>query len=269
MSEASSSRLLTSKDNPRFKELRQLADSAQARRRAGLALLDGVHLAQAWLQHRGAAHLCVVDQAAEAHPEVAAILVRCEALRTPCLVLASPLYRALSQVENGVGVLLVVPTPVLSTPDALTSSAVLLDGLQDPGNFGSVLRSAAAAGITQVFCAAGTTAAWSPKVLRAGMGAHFVLDIYENADLAALCANSRVPVLATSSYAAQTIYQCDLTQPVAWLFGHEGQGVSPALMDMATQEVVIPHLGEIESLNVAAAAAVCFFEQVRQRTIEH
>ncbi|EJN00507.1 RNA methyltransferase [Herbaspirillum sp. YR522] len=269
MSEPASSRLLTSKDNPRFKQLRQLADSAQARRRAGLALLDGVHLAQAWLQHRGAAQLCVVDQAAQAHPELAPILARCEALRTPCLVLASALYRALSQVENGVGLLLVVPTPVLPAPALLQGSAVLLDGLQDPGNFGSVLRSAAAAGIGQVFCAAGTTAAWSPKVLRAGMGAHFVLDIHENVDLAALCAASAVPVLATSSHAAQTIYQCDLSQPVAWLFGHEGQGVSAPLMALATQEVVIPHLGQIESLNVAAAAAVCFFEQVRQRTVEY
>ncbi|MGC5075280.1 TrmH family RNA methyltransferase, partial [Escherichia coli] len=87
-------------------------------------------------------------------------------------------------------------------------SAVLLDGLQDPGNLGSILRSAAAAGVKQVFCSAGTAAAWSPKVLRAGMGAHFVLDIFENADLVALCAASRIPLLATSSHAAQTIYDC-------------------------------------------------------------
>ncbi|TWC65712.1 RNA methyltransferase [Herbaspirillum sp. SJZ099] len=258
-------KLITSKDNPLYKELKQLAASSQARRRAGQTLLDGVHLAQAWLQHRGAPQLCVVAESAQRHPEVAPILAECERNRTQCLVLSDNLYGALSQVENGVGLLLLVATPHPEAPQALEQSAVLLDGLQDPGNLGSVLRSAAAAGIGQVFCSAGTAAAWSPKVLRAGMGAHFLLNIYENADLERLCACSKIPVLATSSHAAQTIYQCDLAGAAAWLFGHEGQGVAPQLMEMASQEVAIPHLGQMESLNVAAAAAVCFFEQVRQR----
>lgn len=237
-------KLITSKDNPLFKELKQLASSSQARLRAGQSLLDGVHLAQAWLQHRGAPQLCVVAESAQYHPEVAPILAQCEALQAQCLVLADKLYDAVSTVDNGVGLFLLVATPVASAPKALTESAVLLDGLQDPGNLGSILRSAAAAGVRQVFCSPGTVAAWSPKVLRAGMGAHFVLDIVEDADLVALCAASRIPLLATSSHAAQTIYDCDLSGPVAWLLGHEGQGVSAALQEAATQEVVIPHLGQ-------------------------
>jgi TrmH family RNA methyltransferase len=259
-------KLVTSRDNPLFKELKQLAASAQARRRAGQTLLDGVHLAQAWLQYRGAPHMCVAAEGAQHHPEVEPILDQCERSGAQCVVLSDNLYGAVSQVENGVGLLLLVATPEPAAPQALAESAVLLDGLQDPGNLGSVLRSAAAAGIRQVYCAPGTAAAWSPKVLRAGMGAHFVLDIFENADLASLCAGSRIPVLATSSHAAQTIYECDLSGAVAWLFGHEGQGVAPQLLASASQEVTIPHLGQMESLNVAAAAAVCFFEQVRQRT---
>lgn len=208
----------------------------------------------------------MVAESAQYHPEVAPILAQCEALQAQCLVLADKLYDAVSTVDNGVGLFLLVATPVASAPKALTESAVLLDGLQDPGNLGSILRSAAAAGVRQVFCSPGTVAAWSPKVLRTGMGAHFVLDIVEDADLVALCAASRIPLLATSSHAAQTIYDCDLSGPVAWLLGHEGQGVSAALQEAATQEVVIPHLGQMESLNVAAAAAVCLFEQLRQRT---
>ncbi len=211
--------------------------------------------------------VCVVAESAQYHPEVAAILARCEEGRAQCLVLADKLYDAVSTVENGVGLFFLVATPEPVPPKVLKESAVLLDGLQDPGNLGSILRSAAAAGVKQVFCAPGTAAAWSPKVLRAGMGAHFVLDIFENVDLVSLCAGSRIPLLATSSHAAQTLYECDLSGPVAWLLGHEGQGVSPALQEAATQEVVIPHLGEMESLNVAAAAAVCLFEQVRQRTV--
>ncbi|WP_039788262.1 TrmH family RNA methyltransferase [Herbaspirillum huttiense] len=258
---------ISSRDNPLYKELKQLATSAQARRKAGRSLLDGVHLAQAWLQVAGKPAFCIVAESALHHAEVAPVLAQCEAASSQCICLTDALYQAASQVENGVGLLLVIATPQPSAPTALTTSAVLLDGLQDPGNLGSILRSAAAAGVKQVFCSAGTAGAWSPKVLRAGMGAHFVLDIFENADLVALCAASRIPLLATSSHAAQTIYDCDLSGPVAWLLGHEGQGVSPALQDAATHEVVIPHLGEMESLNVAAAAAVCLFEQLRQRTV--
>lgn len=258
-------KFISSRDNPLYKELKRLAASAQARRRSGRSLLDGVHLAAACLQHAGAPQLCVVAQSAVDHAEVAPILAQCETVGAPCISLPDALYQSLSQVENGVGLLFVIATPQPQAPRALTASAVLLDGLQDPGNFGSILRSAAAAGIRQVWCSGGAVAAWSPKVLRAGMGAHFLLDIIENADLPSLCRNSRIPVLATSSHAQKTIYQSDLTQEVAWLFGHEGQGVGDALLEAASARVAIPHLGRMESLNVAAAAAVCFFEQLRQR----
>jgi TrmH family RNA methyltransferase len=96
------------------------------------------------------------------------------------------------------------------------------------------------------------------------MGAQFVLQIDENADLMALISQASVPVLATSSYADCSLYEADLSKPLAWLFGHEGQGVSEALLAAASQRIVIPHLGDIESLNVAACAAVCLFEQLRQ-----
>ena len=257
---------ISSRDNPFYKELKQLATSAQARRKAGQSLLDGVHLAQAWLQRGIAPVYCIVAESALVHAEVSPLVAQCEQLGAACICLPDALYQAVSQVENGVGLLLVIETPRPLAPQALTASAVLLDNVQDPGNLGSILRSAAAAGITQVFCAPGTAAAWSPKVLRAGMGAHFLLDIVENADLLTRCKASRIPLLATSSYAQKTIYQTDLSGPVAWLFGHEGQGVSAELLAAASQQVVIPHRGAMESLNVAAAAAVCFFEQMRQST---
>jgi TrmH family RNA methyltransferase len=195
---------------------------------------------------------------------VADIVQRCAEVHAHVTALPDALYNAVSQVEHGVGLMFLIdsPAPVMAGP--LGVSAVLLDNLQDPGNVGSILRSAAAAGITQVYCSAGTAFCWSPKVLRAAMGAHFVLDIFENVDLAALVSASKVAVLATSGYAEQTLYEVDLRGPVAWLLGHEGQGVAAELMERATHQVVIPHLGQIESLNVAACAAVCFFEQLRQ-----
>jgi TrmH family RNA methyltransferase len=255
---------ISSRDNAFYKELKQLASSSQARRKAGQSLLDGVHLCQAWLDLKGLPLHCVVSDDAMANPEVAGVVARVEAGRGHVTALPAALFGALSQVEHGVKLLFLIVTPDLAAPAVLDQSAVLLDGVQDPGNVGSILRSAGAAGLKQVFCSPGTAFCWSPKVLRAAMGAHFVLEIFENVDLAALVRAARVPVLATSGYAAEQIWDIDLRGPGAWLLGHEGQGVSPELLALATHRVAIPHAGQVESLNVAACAAVCFFEQSRQ-----
>ncbi|GGY96908.1 TrmH family RNA methyltransferase [Pseudoduganella plicata] len=257
-------KIITSRDNAQYKDLKHLATSSQARRKAGRTLLDGVHLCETWLQLRGHPEQCIVSEGAMQNGEVAAIVARLEGEHAHVLCFPDALYAALSQVEHGVGIMFLVETPQRATPAALSVNAVLLDNVQDPGNVGSILRSAAAAGIGEVYCSPGTAFCWSPKVLRAAMGAHFVLDIFENVDLAPLLADAPIATLATSGYARQRLYDVDLKRPVAWVFGHEGQGVSDELLGLARHQVVIPHLGEVESLNVAACAAVCFFEQVRQ-----
>ncbi len=248
---------ISSRDNPLYKELKQLSSSSQARRKAGQTLLDGVHLCQSYLALRGAPLHCIVSESALANPEVAEIIGQCESARTHCTAMPDALYNPLSQVEHGVGLMFLIATPALDVPGALTASAVLLDNLQDPGNVGSILRSAAAAGIRQVYCSSGTAFCWSPKVLRAAMGAHFVVDIYENVDLAALILDSQIAVLATSGYATLRLYDLDLRQPVAWLMGHEGQGVSASVAARAARRVRIMQPGGEESLNVASAAAIC------------
>lgn len=116
------------------------------------------------------------------------------------------------------------------------------------------------AGILQ----SGNGGSMSPRVLRAGMGAHFLLEVFEDVSLEKLIETAKIPVIATTPYTKKTIYDFDLNRPVAWLLGHEGRGVDERLMVMASDKLVIPHMGAMESLNVAACAAVCFFEQVRQ-----
>ncbi len=259
---------ITSRDNPLYKELKHLATSSQARRKSGRSVLEGIHLCEAYLQYVGMPLLCVIGEGACRHPEAAMLLARCEQGGASCLTLPDALFHALSQVENGVDLLFTIVTPQPVRATKLTNEAVLLDNLQDPGNLGSILRSAAAAGIREVFCSPGTASAWSPKVLRSAMGAHFLLRIFEDVDLLPLVRDAKLSVLATSSHAQRNLYQLDLSQPAAWLFGHEGQGVAAELLALATHQIAIPHLGDIESLNVAASAAVCFFEQVRQRLSE-
>lgn len=247
-----------SRDNALVKDLKRLAQDSGAYRKQGRIWVEGDHLCRAALARGRRPALAVLS--ASFWP-LAPVEYAQAAIKT--IVIDDALMHHISGLPS--------PAPlafVLDWPGALALAAdaptVVLDRVQDAGNVGSILRSAAAAGITQVYCSAGTAFCWSPKVLRAAMGAHFVLDIFENVDLAALVASSNVATLATSGYATQRLYDVDLRQPVAWLFGHEGQGVADDLLSMATHQVVIPHLGQIESLNVAACAAVCFFEQVRQ-----
>lgn len=258
-------RTISSRDNTQYKSLRQLASSAQARKKSAQTVLDGIHLCSAWLQQRGAPVTCVVSESAQTHSEVAAIVDASLALGAPVLLMSDALFAPLSQVENGIDLLFVIDTPKASVDAELNSAAVLLDGVQDPGNLGSILRTAAAAGISQVYCGSSTVLAWSPKVLRAGMGAHFALDIAENIDLHALISAARVPVLATSAHAGVLLYDLDLRTPCAWLFGNEGRGVSDTLLALCTHRLSIPQRSTIESLNVAASAAICLFEQVRQQ----
>ena len=278
-------RSIQSRDNAQYKQLRQWASSAQARRKSGMTLLDGVHLCEAWLQHRGVPALCVVAESALSHPEVAALVAQCEsnansnaksnsntnstAVVAECVLLPDALFTPLGQVEHGVGILFAVKVPDAASighaSPSLQNAALLLDSVQDPGNLGTILRTAAAAGIQQIFCGSGTASVWSPKVLRAGMGAHFVLEIYEDVDLVQLIRQASVPVYATQPDAPKTIYTADLRAPSAWLFGHEGQGVTEQLLALATERLSIPQSAQVESLNVAASVAICLFEQRRQQ----
>ena len=255
---------ITSKDNPQYRKLKQFASNSAAARRERYAILDGVHLCQSYLEHVGHPALCVVSQTSQYHAEVLEIIAECEKGNVQCLLLPDGLFRPLSQVVNGVDIVFLVLKPVYDTLPELVQNAVLLDRIQDPGNVGSILRSAAASGIRQVYCSVGTASVWTSRVLRAGMGAHFLLEVFENVSLETLIETSKIPVVATTPYARSTIYDIDLRSSVAWLLGHEGGGISESLMERASDRVVIPHAGLMESLNVAACAAVCFFEQMRQ-----
>jgi TrmH family RNA methyltransferase len=226
-------------------------------------LLEGFHLASAYLDVAGQPETCVVTEGALRHDEAQAIVARIDAERV--VVLPDALFGQLSNVVHGVGMLLVVRKLAVALPDRVEEIAVVLDGVQDAGNVGSILRSAAAAGVKHVFCAPGTAYTWSSKVLRSGMGAHFLLDIHEDVEAATLIERLAVPIAITDSHAPQALYDCDLTGPIAWVFGNEGAGVSAPWREAVRHRLTIPQPGGMESLNVAAAAAICLFEQCRQQ----
>ena len=256
---------ITSRENALYKTLARLAASSRARREARAALLEGPHLVDAFRASGQTADAVLASESGYAREELRR-LVEATPARTRVL-LSDRLFDALAHVETPTGILAVVSTPEeTGLPDQL-KTCLLLEGIQDPGNLGSILRTAVAAGLRQAFLAKGCAFAWSPKVLRAGQGAHFALDIHEGAPLAAVAARFPGTVMATDPHAADSIFDADLTGPVAWIFGAEGAGISPELAATATGKARIPMPGRTESLNVAAAVAVCLFEQLRQRSV--
>ena len=246
--------LITSRDNPQVKAWRRLAQETTAYRKAGQFWLEGDHMCRAAID-RGVKPLQIVLSTSffeEQGPQWAG-------LSDALFVLPDALFASLSGLESPARMGFVV---AWSSDGTVLSEAstVVLDRLQDAGNVGAILRCASAFGYRQVLAIKGTAALWSPKVLRAGMGAHFGLHLVESvseSDIAAL----QLPVLTTSSHEGPFLHELlksgQLPKQCAWVFGHEGQGVSEVLMSLASQKVRIAQPGGEESLNVATAAAVC------------
>lgn len=246
---------VSSRDNPLLKELRKLANDPGAYRKSGRIWLEGDHLCRA-ARERGVRPAMAVF--AESLWPAARIEWAGAADKT--IVLADALLAGVSSLESPapMGFVLDLPARPVVEPTAPT---VVLDRLQDAGNVGSILRSAAAFGFAQVIALKGTAALWAPKVLRAGMGAHFGLRLIEGVEIDALDALA-VPCIATSSHQGEWLHRATLPYPCAWLMGHEGQGVSAALEARAARKVRIAQPGGEESLNVAAAAAICLHASV-------
>ncbi len=252
---------IVSSQNPRFKAWRALADSAATRHEAGQTLLDGQHLIEAFIDAGGAPRQIFLAEDSEQ-----------SYWRSRCpgagLVLMTPrLLAALSPVKTPTGVMALIDVPTW-TAAPTPHFALLLECIQDPGNLGAMLRSAAAAGVDTVFLSAGCADAWSGKVLRAGMGAHFVLRIVDDADLLQVARAWSGTLVATVLGAPQSLYDTDLSGDVAFVLGNEGAGLSTALRAAITEAVHIPMPGRMESLNVAAALAVCLFERVRRKRVK-
>lgn len=251
---------IQSRDNPFFKELKRLAQSGRERRKAGTTLLDGIHLIEAYEAALGPVETLVVSEQGALRAEIGGFIAGREHV-----LLANPLFREVGVVEHPSGIMALVRMPAQAgTPD-LTADTVVLDGIQDPGNVGTLLRTAAAAGFRQVLLAADCAAAWSPKVLRAGQGAHFVLNMFEDADLPAFLDAYAGTAAVTCLEGAQSLFEARWNGPLAWVFGSEGQGVRPEVLAAAGLRIRIPMPGQVESLNVGAAAAVCLFETLRRR----
>lgn len=239
-----------SRDNPFVKDLRRLAQDTTAYRKQGRIWLEGDHLCRAAMARGVQPAISVFSESFWPLAQVGWAQAA-----TKTIVLADALFADISGLESPARMGFIMDPPVGA---ALQSgvATVVLDRVQDAGNVGSILRSASAFGFRQVAAIKGSAALWSAKVLRAGMGAHFALELIEGVEHDELQA-LQVPLLVTSSHAGEFLHRASLPWPCAWVMGHEGQGVSAQLEERAAMRIRIAQPGGEESLNVGAAAAIC------------
>lgn len=254
---------ITSRDNPIFKRLKKLAESARARREARMTLLDGEHLLAAYLDAGGQPHTLVRADSFDAG-RFKNWAARCPDARA--IALPDALFDELAPVSTPTGLL---AEAVWLSPIARrdTPLIIVLDDIQDPGNLGSMLRTGAAAGATLAVLSKGCHDPWSPKALRGGQGAQFVLPIERGVDVPAWCMQFKGQSLALALAEDHSVFSSELTGPLAFIVGNEGAGLSDAVRAAATATVQIPMPGKMESLNASAALAIAVFEAVRQRLV--
>ena len=241
---------IDSRDNGLIKQLRRLAEQSTAYRKSGQFWIEGDHLCRAALDRKLIPAVAVFAKsfASAAPPGWAQAANK-------TVVIPDALFDEISMLESAARVGFLIDLPAESAPRAGVAS-VVLDRVQDAGNVGSILRSAAAFGFRQVLALKGSAALWSPKVLRAGMGAHFGLELVEGVDPSQVF-KLGVPLVVTSSHYGGLLQDHDFPWPCCWAFGHEGGGLSEELLARASMSVRIGQPGGEESLNVAAAAAIC------------
>lgn len=254
---------IQSASNTELKHLSRLIAQSHYRRQHRLAVVEGIHLIQTFMQSGQLIHTMYVPQLRANDPEIVALMR--VLLAQQIVLVADYLLEKISDLANSKE-----PIAIISLPEQIEApidnDVVVLERVQDPGNVGTILRSALAAGVKHIVLSKDSADVWSPKVLRSAMGAHAYLCIQTVSDLDFWRAEYAHPLYATAlSTTARNLYTLNLTHPVGWLFGNEGSGVSAKMLQSATEHVKIPMIGQTESLNVAMAATVCLFEQLRQR----
>lgn len=252
---------IASRDNPRVRRWRALMHDARERRKQQRAMIEGENLVSAFLHSGGTVENLVLSKTGSSRAEFMALAGQSGKVPT---VLADPVFRSIADTGTPAGITAEIALPA-SRPDLKTSQAcVLLEGIQDAGNVGAILRSAAAFGIRDAVLGQGCADAWSPKALRAAAGAHFSMLLAEGADLKSALGEFGGKIICTVPRGGLPLADTDLSGRIGWLLGAEGQGVSSALAALATLRVSIPMNAATESLNVAAAAAICFHEFSRR-----
>lgn len=251
--------IITSKDNPLIKTAHALLTDPKKRKKLGQTVIEGTHLLDAYLKAEKMPISVIISESGLNNDEIQSLIKKFN--KNP-IIISDTLYKNIRTLGTSLPIMAIIDIPHLSLSN-ITSDCLIINGVQDTGNLGTLLRTASATDFKTVICTPNTAHAYHPKTLRASMGANFSLAIYENISVDAIFEVVKVPMFATTSHADGLIYRKDLTKPLALILGNEGQGVDSELLDKCTP-LTLPQYGE-ESLNVGVAGSVCLYEILRQR----
>ena len=253
--------VITSRDNPHVRRWRELTRDARARRKQRRVMIEGENLVAAFLQSGKTVENLILSKTGSGRSDFAELAKRSG--KSPA-VLADAVFRSIVDAEAPAGIAAEILLPPAAEELNTARSCIFLEAVQDAGNVGTLLRSAAAFGIPHAVLGPSCADAWSPKTLRAAAGAHFSMQVADSADIAAAMDDFHGKIVCTVPRGGMAISIADLSGRIGWIFGAEGRGVSDALAARAALQVTIPMPGGAESLNVAAAAAICFYEFSRR-----
>lgn len=263
--------LITSKDNPIIKTAHALLTQSRQRKKLGRTVIEGVHLLDAYLNANLSPNTVIVSESGLQNAEINTLIARLKDLNNhikgnsvKIVTVSDNLYKDIRTLGESLPIMAIIDMPNYQFNQEIKSDCLIINGVQDNGNLGTLLRTASAVGFDTVICTTGSAQAYSPKALRAGMGANFSLTIYENVSLDDILQFVKVPFFATSSHTDKVIYELNLTQPLALIMGHEGQGVDDMLLNIS-HKLALPQPNGQESLNVGVAGSVCLYEILRQR----
>jgi RNA methyltransferase, TrmH family len=245
--------VLRSRDNPQVKRWAKLARESRLRRAEGRALIEGPHLLDAFLSRSFRPSAILATEAAMADPEISALVSRSQ---VPPVVLSESAFRAVADTGTPQGVAAEIAIPSIRREGAW----IFLESVQDAGNVGAIVRSAAAFGAGAVILDRACADPWSPKVLRAGMGGHFFLQVLQVDELRSALESFPGRLVCTVAQGGAPLRHADLSGKLGWIFGSEARGISPDIRTLVATKISIPLTPGSESLNVAAAAAVCLYE---------
>jgi TrmH family RNA methyltransferase len=259
--------MITSPSNPQVKWIRLLVADRRERRRERLFVLEGVRLVADAIGSGARLELALYDPEQLASTSAGAALLTVLRDRRGAQEATPAVIAAAADTVHPQGVVAVAGWPEQAPERA--GVLLVLDALQDPGNVGTLLRSAEATGVAQVLCTHGTADLYSPKVVRAAMGAHFRLAMEQDLGWEQVAERLEVVdhVYAADAAARMPYFAADWRQPGGLIIGNETQGLSDAAQAVATKRISIPMLGRAESLNAAVAGSVILFEALRQRSL--
>ncbi len=256
--------MITSTSNAKIKQVRTLQARAKARREAGLFVVEGVSLAEEALAAGWQPELVLHTETLSARGQTVIAKLRNQNIIMEQV--AGHVMEAASDTQTPQGILLVLPMKTVRSPDEL-DFALIVDQVRDPGNMGTILRGAAAAGAQAVFLTPGTVDGFAPKVVRAGMGAHFRIAIQTLTwnEIEEQKNKYSLKMHMTVSGEGTEYTQFDLNSPLALIVGGEAEGASQEAQALADGQITIPMPGGGESLNAGMAASILLFEVARQR----